>query len=155
MLLDMDHYLPGDILCKVDRASMFYSLEARCPILDKDVMEYSFRIPHAFKYKGGEGKAILKDVAYDYIPRQLLDRPKKGFSVPLDKWLRGPLREQLTDFASRDMLRAQGLFDADYAAGFVENYLRTGDAGAGTGANYSRICWAFFVFQQWYNRYMT
>ena len=155
MLLDMDHYLPGDILCKVDRASMFYSLEARCPILDKDVMEYSFRIPHAFKYKGGEGKAILKDVAYDYIPRQLLDRPKKGFSVPLDKWLRGPLREQLTDFASRDMLRAQGLFDADYAAGFVENYLKTGDAGAGTGANYSRICWAFFVFQQWYNRFMV
>ena len=155
MLLDMDHYLPGDILCKVDRASMFYSLEARCPILDKDVMEYSFRIPHAFKYKGGEGKAILKDVAYDYIPRQFLDRPKKGFSVPLDKWLRGPLREQLTDFASRDMLRAQGLFDADYAAGFVENYLKTGDAGAGTGANYSRICWAFFVFQQWYNRFMV
>ena len=65
---DMDTYLPGDILCKVDRASMKYSLEARCPILDKDVMEYSFRIPHGFKFHKGDKKHILKDIAYDYIP---------------------------------------------------------------------------------------
>ncbi|MCH5275872.1 MAG: asparagine synthase (glutamine-hydrolyzing), partial [Lachnospiraceae bacterium] len=68
MLLDMDTYLPGDILCKVDRATMKYSLEARCPILDKDVMEYSYRLPHSFKYGGKIKKRILKDIAYDYIP---------------------------------------------------------------------------------------
>lgn len=83
MLLDMDTYLPYDILCKVDRASMKYSLESRCPILDTDVMEYSFRIPHEFKYKDGDKKHILKDIAYDYIPKELLERPKVGFGVPL------------------------------------------------------------------------
>ena len=101
MLLDMDTYLPGDILCKVDRASMKYSLEARCPILDKDVMEYSFRMTHNLKYDKGVKKRILKDIAYDYIPRELLDRPKVGFGVPLDKWLRGPLKEQLSDMCNR------------------------------------------------------
>ena len=119
MLLDMDTYLPGDILCKVDRASMKYSLEARCPILDRDVMEYSFRLPHSFKYEKGVKKRILKDIAYDYIPKELLDRPKVGFGVPLDKWLRGPLKEQLLTFADPAFLKRQGIFDADYVSGLV------------------------------------
>lgn len=153
MLVDMDTYLPGDILCKVDRASMKYSLEARCPILDKDVMEYSFRLPHEFKYKAGIKKYILKDIAYDYIPRELIERPKVGFGVPLDKWLRGPLKNQLLDMCNRDYLLKQGIFDADFVPGMIENYLRTGDAGPSTGANYSRIVWSFFVFQQWYQKY--
>jgi len=93
MLLDMDTYLPGDILCKVDRASMKYSLETRCPILDKEVMEFSYSLPHAYKYEQGNKKRILKALAYDYIPKELLERPKVGFSVPLDKWLRGPLKQ--------------------------------------------------------------
>ena len=153
MLVDMDTYLPGDILCKVDRATMKYSLEARCPILDKEVMEYSFALPHEFKYKEGVKKRILKDIAYDYIPRSLLDRPKVGFSVPLDKWLRGPLREQLLDYSRRDFLVRQGIFDGDCVSGLVNRYLQTGDAGPGTGANFSKICWSFFAFQQWYNYY--
>lgn len=154
MLLDMDTYLPGDILCKVDRASMKYSLEARCPILDKDVMEYSFRIAHNLKYEKGNKKRILKDIAYDYIPRELLDRPKVGFGVPLDKWLRGPLKEQLTDMCSRDYLIRQGIFDADFVSGMIEDYIRTGDAGPATGANYSKLSWSFFIFQQWYHEYL-
>lgn len=154
MLLDMDTYLPGDILCKVDRASMKYSLEARCPILDKEVMEYSFRIPHSFKYFKGDKKHILKDIAYDYIPRELLERPKVGFAVPLDKWLRGPLRDRLLDYSDKDLLRKQGLFDADYVHGMIRDYLKSGDRGPSTGANYSRLCWAFFTFQQWYDSFM-
>lgn len=153
MLLDLDTYLPGDILCKVDRASMKYSLESRCPILDKNVMEYSFRIPHEMKYDKGNKKRILKEIAYDYIPGELLDRPKKGFSVPLDQWLRGPLKEQLIDMCSRDYLRNQGIFDADYVAGMIEEYMQTGDGGPGTGANYSKLAWSFFTFQQWYQYY--
>lgn len=153
MLLDMDTYLPGDILCKVDRASMKYSLEARCPILDRDVMEYSFRIPHAFKFSRGVKKRILKDLAYEYIPKALLDRPKVGFGVPLDKWLRGPLKEQLLDMCNRDYLRRQGIFDADFVADMIEDYLKTGDGGPATGANYSKLSWSFFVFQQWYRSY--
>ncbi|GFI45487.1 asparagine synthetase [glutamine-hydrolyzing] 1 [Lachnospiraceae bacterium] len=155
MLLDMDTYLPGDILCKVDRASMKYSLEARCPVLDKDVMAYSFRLPHSFKYEKGNKKRILKDIAYEYIPRELLDRPKVGFGVPLDKWLRGPLKEQLLDMCNRDYLKKQGLFDAGYTADMIEEYVRTGDGGPATGANYSKLSWSFFTFQQWYQRYCT
>ena len=153
MLLDMDTYLPGDILCKVDRASMKYSLESRCPILDKEVMEYSFRIPHKYKYAGGSKKYILKDLAYDYIPKNLLDRPKVGFGVPLDKWLRGPLREQLLDYSSYDYLKKQNIFDAEYVSDMIGQYIKTGDAGPATGANYSKLTWSFFVFQQWYQTY--
>ena len=153
MLLDMDTYLPGDILCKVDRASMKYSLETRCPILDKNVMELSYRMPHRFKYAGGDKKHILKDIAYDYIPKGLLDRPKVGFDVPLDKWLRGPLREQLLDYSSYDYLKRQDIFDVDYVSNMIARYMETGDAGPSTGANYSKLTWSFFVFQQWYQTY--
>ena len=154
MLLDMDTYLPGDILCKVDRATMKYSLEARCPILDKDVMEYSYRLPHSFKYGGKVKKRILKDIAYDYIPKELLDRPKVGFSVPLDKWLRGPLKEQLISLADRDFLIRQDLFNVDFLTKMLGIYMEYGDAGPATGANYSKMMWSFFVFQQWYTEYM-
>ena len=154
MLLDEDTYLPGDILCKVDRASMKYSIESRCPILDVNVMEYSYRLPHSYKYANGVKKRILKDIAYDYIPRQLLDRPKVGFSVPLDKWLRGPLKEQLLDMCSVEYLKRQGIFHADYVNSFLQQYLQKGDKGSGTGGNYSRMVWALFAFQQWYQTYM-
>lgn len=154
MLLDMDTYLPGDILCKVDRATMKYSLEARCPIMDRDVMEYSFRLVHNIKFENGNKKRILKDIAYDYIPKELLDRPKVGFGVPLDKWLRGPLKEQLTDMIDRDFLVRQGIFDSDYVINMITDYLQNGDGGPATGRNYSKLTWSFFVFQQWYRHYM-
>jgi asparagine synthase (glutamine-hydrolysing) len=154
MLLDEETYLSGDILCKVDRASMKYSIETRCPILDVNVMEYSYRLPHEYKYSNGVKKRILKDIAYDYIPKGLLERPKVGFSVPLDKWLRGPLKEQLTDMCEQQYLKKQGIFDAQYINSFLKGYIDTGDKGPRTGANYSRLMWAFFVFQQWYETYM-
>ena len=154
MLLDMDTYLPGDILCKVDRASMKYSLETRCPILDKEVMEFSYALPHSYKYENGNKKRILKELAYDYVPKELLERPKVGFSVPLDKWLRGPLKEQLLDYCSQDLLKAQNIFETEKVQQFMRHYLETGDKGSGTGANYSRFVWAYFVFQKWYQEYM-
>ena len=154
MLLDMDTYLPGDILCKVDRAGMKYSLETRCPILDKEVMEFSFAIPHSYKYEKGNKKRILKELAYDYIPKELLERPKVGFSVPLDKWLRGPLKEQLLDYCSPEFLNDQNIFKRNETQKFITHYLETGDKGSGTGANYSRMVWAYFVFQKWYEKYM-
>ena len=153
MLLDMDTYLPEDILVKMDRASMKYSLENRCPILDKEVMEYSFRIPHKFKYNGRDKKHILKDIAYDYVPRELLERPKTGFGVPMDQWLRGPLKEALLDYSSTAFLKKQGLFHEKYVSKFINDYVVKGDAGPGTGANYSKIAWSFFIFQQWYSYY--
>lgn len=154
MLLDMDTYISNDILCKVDRAAMKYSLETRCPILDKDVMEYSYRVSHDFKYHNGEKKYILKDLAYDYIPKELLERPKVGFGVPLDKWLRGVLREQLCDMTSVSYLEEQGVFDAKSTHAFVQNYILTGDGGPSSGRNYSKLCWSIFTFQQWYQKYI-
>ena len=153
MLLDMDTYLPEDILCKVDRASMKYSLEARCPILDTRVIEYAMSLPHQFKYQSGNKKRILKDLVYDYLPRELMDRPKTGFSVPLDQWLRGPLKEQVLAFYQSSFLKQQGIFDPGYTGAFIGDYMEKGDAGAGTGENYSRLVWAFLMFQKWYDTY--
>ncbi len=154
MLLDIETYLPGDILCKVDRASMKYSLETRCPLLDTNVAELAFSMPHEFKYKDGTKKYILKELAYEYIPKALLDRPKTGFSVPIDRWLRGPLKSMLLDYTNEDYLKRQGLFNAEYTSGFVRDYIKNGDVGAGSGENYSGIVWALLVFQQWYCKYM-
>lgn len=154
MLVDEDTYLVGDILCKVDRASMKYSLETRCPLLDVNVVEYSYRLPHEFKYYNGVKKRILKDIAYEYIPRELLDRPKVGFSVPLDQWMRGPLKEQLLDVSESSFLCNQGIFDSKYVNQFVQKYLTSGDGKSGSGTRYSRIVWAFLMFQQWYKAYM-
>lgn len=153
MLLDIDTYLTDDILVKVDRASMKYALECRCPILDKEVVEYSFRLPQEYKIYRGNKKRILKDIAYDYIPRNILDRPKAGFSVPLDKWLRGALREQIMDWTSRDYLVKQGIFDPDNTIAFINTYMKNGDIGKWSGYNFSKIVWPYFIFQQWYNSY--
>lgn len=154
MLLDMETYLPADILCKVDRASMRYSLETRCPILDTNVIEYAMGLPHEFKYQKGEKKRILKDITYEYIPERLLNRPKKGFSVPLDKWLRGSLKEQVLSYGETGFLKQQQIFNPEYVNDFLCRYMKNGDAGSGTGENYSRMIWAFLVFQKWYERYM-
>ncbi len=153
MLLDMDTYLPDDILEKVDRASMRYSLECRCPILDKNVIELSFRLEHKFKYSRGIGKRILKDIASDYVPRELLDRPKKGFGIPLDKWMRNELRDQLYTFSNEKYLKEQAIFNPAVTSKLIDFYIKNGDKGKGTGKNYSGICWSFFVFQKWYQKY--
>ena len=154
MLLDMDTYLPNDILCKVDRASMKYSLECRCPILDKAVMEYSYRLPQSMKDDHGNQKKILKSIAYDYIPRELLERPKTGFWVPVDKWLRNQLRDQLESYIDDAFLRRQGIFHVENTRKIVSDYIKNGDRGKDSGANYSKIVWPYFVFQQWYEAYM-
>lgn len=153
MLLDMESYLPDDILAKVDRASMKYALECRCPILDKEIIEYSYRLPLDFKIHQGNKKRILKDLAYEYIPQEMLDRPKAGFSIPLDKWLRGILKEQIMDWTNRDYLIRQGIFEPGNTINFINNYMENGDAGNWSGQNFSKVVWAYFVFQQWYYRY--
>lgn len=153
MLLDMDTYLPEDILTKVDRASMRYALECRCPFLDKEVMEYSFRLPVSYKNDSGNQKRILKDIIYGYIPKKVMERPKQGFSIPLDNWLRTVLKERVMDWTDKDYLIRQGIFDAEETGRFIQRYMEQGDRGKGSGQNFSLLVWSYFIFQQWYAEY--
>ena len=153
MLLDINYCLPDDYLTKVDRATMKYSLEARCPLLDVRLMEYALRIPTSVKYKNATLKFLLKEIAYEYIPRELLDRPKRGFEVPMEKWLKGPLKKKLLECTSKEFLEKQDLFDADEVAELIKYYLNNNDKGRLSGKNFTNIVWAFFVFQMWYQYY--
>src|SRR5699024_8501648 len=93
MLVDCTSYLPDDILAKVDRASMATSLEVRCPLLDPNVVALAWRLPMHFKVREQQGKWLLREVLYRHVPKELIDRPKQGFDVPVGAWLRGELRD--------------------------------------------------------------
>ena len=108
---DMTRYLPGDILVKLDRATMANSLEGRCPFLDHRVVEFSWRLPADAKVRNGQGKWILRHLLGRYVPRQLIDRPKQGFDVPVGAWLRGPLRVWASDLIASAHLSDVGILD--------------------------------------------
>ena len=110
-LIDFGAYLPGDILTKVDRASMHVSLEVRVPLLDHRVVEYCWALDDRFRTRDRTSKWALKQILKRYIDNRLVDRPKMGFAVPMDEWLRGDLREWAADTLAIDVLKGQGIYN--------------------------------------------
>lgn len=148
MLLDMQTYLPDEILTKTDRASMKYSLEVRCPLLDYRIIEHSFQIPHEFKYHRFDKKYILKQLTYKYVPKEFLDRPKKGFGVPLRKWLRTVLRDEILHYADTTILKRQDIFEPEAVKELIAHQEKSDKI------MYSSMLWSFYVFQKWYQMYI-
>jgi len=136
-------YLPDDILVKVDRASMAVSLESRSPLLDHRVLEFAWSMPRDYLFDGRNGKLVLRDLLMRYVPRELVDRPKRGFSVPVKEWLVGPLRDWVEALISEQTLREQGVFDVDAVREAWQQHLRG-------WANHSELMWAILMFQTWW-----
>ncbi|AVD84311.1 asparagine synthase (glutamine-hydrolyzing) [Pseudomonas sp. SWI6] len=143
MAMDSQSYMVDDVLLKVDRASMANSLETRIPILDHRVIELAWRLPMEMKIRDGKGKWILRETLYQHVPRELIERPKKGFSIPLGQWLRGPLREWAESLLDSNLLRQQGYFDSAGVRKVWEFHL-SGKADC------SRQLWSILMFQAWY-----
>ena len=143
-LADSLSYLTDDILQKVDRAAMAVALETRVPFLDKDVVEFAARIPPSMKVRDGRGKWLVRQVLYRHVPGNLVDRPKTGFSVPLDAWLRGPLKSWTLDLLSPARLQVQNLFNVRC----VEEKVREHMAGT---SNHGSWLWNALMFQAWHD----
>ena len=142
MYCDAVSYLPDDILCKVDRASMAVSLEVHCPFLDHRVAELAARIPVGMKIRGGTGKHVLREVLYREAPRQLFERPKTGFGIPVGEWIKGPLRDWAEVLLDPQRIAADGWFDS----ALVERRWRQHLTGERDSTN---ALWSILMFQAW------
>ncbi|WP_130836626.1 asparagine synthase (glutamine-hydrolyzing) [Lachnoclostridium sp. Marseille-P6806] len=142
----MQLYLQEDIMAKVDRASMYYSLEMRAPFLDQDVVEFSLGMPLSMKYRKGELKYPLKKILCQYISKELIDRPKKGFGVPISLWLHGEFQKLLSGFFDRDFLRSQNIFNVEEMECFYRAFMEK------PTVILDRIMWSVMLFQLWYGK---
>jgi asparagine synthase (glutamine-hydrolysing) len=142
MVLDLITYLPGDILAKVDRASMAVSLESRVPMLDHRVVEFAAALPMAYKWREGQSKWVLRQVLYRHVPRKLIERRKMGFGVPVGSWLRGPLRNWAAELVDARRVRQEGYLNSDMVSRAWWMHQR------GT-ANLESYLWPVLMFQQW------
>jgi len=149
LLVDFKTYLPDDILTKVDRATMAVSLEGREPFLDQDIFEFVARLPFEYKYKDGVTKRILREILYKYIPKEMVERPKMGFGIPLETWCREDerLSKIVKKQLSKERIEKDGIFDYEVIGGELERYFN------GEKISFNKI-WTLFMFQMWYERWM-
>jgi asparagine synthase (glutamine-hydrolysing) len=145
--VDVETYLPYDILVKVDKASMFTSLEARAPLLDHVLAEYVASLPHEIRNRGGQPKYLFKRVARDLLPRETLIRRKMGFGLPVEHWLRGDLRELANDLLRSQQARNRGVIDTHLVAQLLADHQRR-------LRNYSRPIWTWLCFELWCRIYL-
>lgn len=143
--LDMKTYLPGDILTKVDRASMAHSLEVRVPIIDHEFLQWSNKIPSKYKLEGANGKAIFKRSLESRLPNDVLYRDKMGFGVPISKWFRGPLKDKLRQRVLQGKMMDSGMFDQSTLTSMVEGHI------AGSQEN-GQMLWAMMMFEAFLQR---
>lgn len=140
--VDLADYLPNDILVKVDRAAMAVSLETRVPLLDHRIVEFAMSLPLRFKRRDGRSKWLLRQLLYRHVPSALIERPKMGFGVPVEDWLRGPLREWASSLLDPARLRSEGHLDADMVASHWRQHL-TGER------NWQARLWSVLMFEAW------
>ena len=142
MLMDMLMYHPDDILVKVDRTAMAVSLETRVPMLDKDVVEFAWSLPVEYERQGETGKLVLRDVLYRYVPKEMMDRPKKGFSIPVQKWLKEPaMRAWAESLIDRKLLAGQGILNPDVVWSIWQDFIERGQ--------WRKQIWFILMFQEW------
>jgi asparagine synthase (glutamine-hydrolysing) len=147
MFHDLVGYMSDDILTKVDRAAMACSLETRVPLLDHHLVEFAWSLPLHMKIRHGQGKWLLRQVLYRYVPRQLIERPKQGFGIPLDSWLRGPLRDWAEALLDQSRLREEGFLDARQVR------LKWAEHLSGR-RNWQHWLWNVLMFQAWRERWL-
>jgi asparagine synthase (glutamine-hydrolysing) len=146
LYVDFSSYLVDNCLAKVDRMSMACSLEARVPLLDRELVELAFRVPVDLKFDGRRSKILLKKVAERHVPRDCVRRQKEGFSIPMKHWLKHELRELVERYLAPGRLQAEGLFDPGTAGRLWQEHLDN-------RANHSHLLWTMLVFEQWRERW--
>lgn len=148
MAIDYQTYLLDDILQKVDRASMSASLEGREPFLDHRIIEWAAQLPDDFKYHQGEKKYILKEIVHQYIPKTLMDRPKMGFAIPIEKWLMEDLKDKVFYYTEDKLIIEQGIFNIDIIRNLKHRFYTQGKK------EYALKIWYLLMFQMWHEKWM-